>query len=81
MFPRFTIDFCHPLNLNGASFEFHRQGGNRESEFSYNFFDSIKRIRLHHNIDIKRGSWFCVDGKSQSPAQCIIHLLFIQCLN
>ncbi len=60
MFFKFIIKFFHSMDLNSASFEFHRHSMNSKSKFFYFFLNSFKTIRLYHNINIKRGSWFCV---------------------
>ncbi len=63
MFSKFIIKLCHSMNLNSASFEFHWCGMNSKSKLFYFLFDFAKNISLHHDINIKRRSWFRIYGK------------------
>ena len=58
MLSKFIIEFCHSMNLNSAAFEVHRHGMNSKSKFFCFLLDFVKKIRLYHNINIKRSSWF-----------------------
>ncbi len=60
MFSDLIIKFCHSMNLNSASFEYHGHSMNSKSKFFYFLLDLFKMIRLYHNINIKRSSWFRV---------------------
>ena len=60
MFSEFIIKFCHSMNLNSASFEFHRHSMNSKSKCFRYFLDFVKKVRMRHNINIKRGPWFRV---------------------
>ena len=60
MFSQFIIKFCHSMNLNSASFEFHRHRMNSKSKCFRFFLDFVKKVRMNHNINIKRSPWFRV---------------------
>ena len=81
MFSKFTIQFRDSMNLYGASFKFHRHGGNSKSKFFHFFLDYVNRIRHYHNINIKRSPWSCVYSQSQATAQRIIYFIFIEYFN
>ena len=54
------IEFCHSMNLNSTVFEIHWHSMNSKSKFFCSLLDFVKKIRLYHNINIERGSWFRV---------------------
>lgn len=48
------------MNLNSASFKCHGHSMNSKSKFFCFLLNFVKKIRLYHNINIKRSSWFGV---------------------